>query len=359
MILASAARMIAQAAVACGFIPLVIDLYGDKDTQQYALAHAKVASLSIEDISGPVENFIHHHNVRYAVYGSGLESFPETLEYLTGKLTVFGNTPGTFNLCQSKDFFSILKRLDISYPETVYVPPEARNKIWLEKAWQRQGGYGVKFYDGRSVAGVHEVFWQHYINGSSHSVLFLSNGRSTKIIGFNTQWSENADSAGKTFFFSGIINDLACADHIKPKLEDYVLSLAKELNLTGVNSLDFMLFKDQIFVTEINARPPYSAQLYSLPWFQLHIKSCLGELPDELPKQTDKAGGRIIYAQKDISIPENFDWPPECFDIPQPKALIRTGQPICSIIARAKTQSQVVHKLQILQHVIVNQLQQK
>lgn len=351
--------MIAQAAFESGFIPLTIDLFEDRDTRQFAVVHGKVASVSIAYIKGYIEQFILEHNVRYAVYGSGLENFPETLEYLANTLTVLGNAPDTFNLCQSKDLFSVLKRLDISHPETVYVPPDTRNKTWLEKAWQRQGGYGVKFYDGRSKSNAEKVFWQQYIKGSCHSVLFLSNGSSAKIIGFNSQWFVKPDFPDQAFIFTGIINDLECSEPVKHTLENYVTSLTKELKLIGLNSLDFMLFKGQVYVIEINARPPFSLQLYLLPLFQLHIRACLGELPDELPVQTDIAGIQIIYAPKDVVIPENVDWLQECSDIPQSNALIRTGQPICSIMARAKTQLQVVQKLQILQQVIVNQLKQK
>lgn len=351
--------MLAHAALQSGFTPLTIDLFEDRDTQQFALAHTKAASLSVADIAGRVENFIRMYGIRYAVYGSGLESFPETIDYLNKKLIVLGNSSVTFALCQSKAFFSILERLDIVYPSVSFSAPENPKIPWLEKDWQRQGGSGVRFYRREQASLPHKAYWQHFIDGSSHSVLFLSNGKSAKIAGFNTQWHSKPEDKEACLAFGGVINHLECSRQIKLKLADITIKLSLEFNLIGLNALDFMIFEDEILVLEINARPSFSMQLYSAPLFYWHTQACLGSLPDELPIENEIKGIQLVYAQNDVHIGEHFEWPPEIRDIPQPGSLIRTGQPICSIMARAKTPPLVVLKLQLLQQFIVNQLQQK
>ena len=96
LIIASSARMLAQAAKKSGVKSLVIDVFADGDTQQYAQSYRQVASLSEQDITPAVEYFIIHYGVTSVVYGSGFEYYPDSLSYLARRLVVFGNSIDVF-----------------------------------------------------------------------------------------------------------------------------------------------------------------------------------------------------------------------------------------------------------------------
>jgi len=124
LIVASSGRMLAQAAKNAGMKPLVIDLFADLDTQQYAEAFKQVSSLAEKQLTPAVDYFIEHYAVAHIIYGSGFEYYPESLCYIGSGLLVFSNTPDTFAKVQDKPvFFSSLDKLNIPYPDVCVCAP--------------------------------------------------------------------------------------------------------------------------------------------------------------------------------------------------------------------------------------------
>ena len=58
LIIANSGRMLAQAAKNVGLKPLVIDIFADIDTRQYAYAFQQVTSLSEQDLIPVIDHFI-------------------------------------------------------------------------------------------------------------------------------------------------------------------------------------------------------------------------------------------------------------------------------------------------------------
>ena len=105
LIIAGSGRMLAQAASAAGLKPLVIDLYADLDTQNYAQDFKKIPSLAVEHLAPSVDYFIKRYAVSAVIYGSGFEYYPESLHYLAERLRVLGNTPDVFIRLHDKPAF--------------------------------------------------------------------------------------------------------------------------------------------------------------------------------------------------------------------------------------------------------------
>ncbi|MFA5982502.1 MAG: ATP-grasp domain-containing protein [Methylococcaceae bacterium] len=359
LIIASSARMLAQSAHQVGIKVLVIDLFADLDTQGYAYDIYKAASLALADIKAILIGFSERYRVRHIVYGSGVEGFPESLDYLQKHFEILGNSAEVFYRVQDKvAFFSTLGRLQITFPPVSFTPP-LEAAYWLEKPHLGQGGYGIKHYAGLSdkpAGNKLKVYWQQYLQGSSHSVLFLANGKKSKPIGFNLQWTQVI--AGQDFVFAGVITDDLLPETIKAKLAIWLAQLTAIYALKGLNSLDFIYAGQSLYVLEINPRPSASMQLYNQNIMQGHLQACLGLGLGESYVEHNHCGYQIVYAQKDSIIPAQFQWPTECKDIPQAGALIRIGQPICSMIARAKSQDQVFLQLQNIQQQILKKLQE-
>lgn len=356
LVIASSARMLAQAAKAAGFRPLVIDLFADQDTRACTEACWRVDSLAKAGITAAVDDFIQRYGVAQVVYGSGFEYCPDSLHYLGSRLKILGNQVDAFIGTQHKEaFFSCLDALNIPYPDVSFDAP-ASGGDWLIKPHQGQGGIGIERYHAESQPSA-SVYWQRYVEGTQNSVLFLADGKNVQVIGFNRQWTMALDDT-RTFVFSGIINDSQLQEEHKVLIVDWLKKLVPVFGLKGLNSLDFIQAEGQSYVLEINARPSASMQLYDQDLLLRHIKTSQGELADYPSVQVGYTGYQIIYAQTPLRIPQPFAWPPWCMDRPEAGALIGIKQPICSIIAHSKKSRQVLEKLAIRQQIIVNKLNQ-
>ena len=354
LIIANSGRMLAQAAVEAGFKPLVIDLYADLDTQKYATDYQQVSDLSLSNLEPVIAEFIRQYAVTAVVYGSGFEQYPASLAYLMQKFTVWGNSTDSFVKTQDKpEFFNVLTQLDIPYPTVSFNPPVKDEHDWLIKPLQGQGGLGISHYSPNDTNKT-GVYWQQFILGAAHSVLFLANCQSAQIIGFNTQWVDHTHNI-EPFIFSGVINKTDLSDAQQKVVVQWLQKLVPVFSLKGLNSLDFIATEHALYVLEINPRPSASMQLYDADLLTRHINSCRGEL-SPLPTEAHYTAYQIVYAPYDLNIPEAFKWPEDCADLPKVGVTCRKGQPICSIIAHHEQAHLLKDALKIKQHNLIKGL---
>ena len=346
--------MLAQAACKVGIKPLVIDLWGDQDTRKYAEDMQKIPTLAAGHLLPAIDYFLGRYPVVCAVYGSGFEMYPECLKLMGDRLILLGNSPEVFARLHDKPaFFPLLTALQIPYPEVSFYTPD-QEENWLIKPMQGQGGVGIKRYRMGEIVDLLS-YWQKYQEGEPHSVLFLADGKNSQLIGFNKQWTI-ALNARDEFIFSGIINSADLSIGQKKQLSAWVAKLVAALSLKGLCSLDFIQSGNNCYVLEINPRPPASMQLYDADLLTRHIKACQGELLDYQLDQLGFTGYQIVYAQQDMQIPDDFEWPEGIVDIPNVGSIISIGQPICSIIDHSKEPDKVLEQLRIRQELIINQL---
>jgi methenyltetrahydromethanopterin cyclohydrolase len=350
--------MLAQAAEKTGLKPLVIDLFADLDTQGYAVDFCQVKSLAENDLAPAVDYFIERYAASHAIYGSGFESYPESLYYLNSRLMLLGNHPDVFaRLLDKQAFFSTLDQLSIPHPEVVFSAPVDCGDDWLLKPMQGQGGVGIKRYQAGDKAKT-SVYWQKFQVGRSHSALFLADGGKIQVIGFNTQWSVRL-SETEEFVFSGVINSTNLADGHKAEIMGWLRQLVPAFGLKGLNSLDFIHADGCSYVLEINPRLSASMQLYDQDLLDRHVGAASVALSLEVGrlKPPPQSGYQVVYADHDLIIPEQFKWPEWCMDLPEFGSFIPTGQPICSIIANQKNSRSVAEQLLTKQQLILSKLE--
>lgn len=349
LIIANSARYLAQAATINAFKPLVIDVFADSDTQQYAVEYKKLNSLSLAEIIPAVTYFKQRYAVVFCLYGSGFENFGDSLYYLHQHFLLLGNDAETFNTVQDKTrFFSLLTALSIPYPETRFSPPDNMAN-WLIKPLRGQGGMGITPYHPRQ--NIIASYWQRQQIGSVHSVLFLADAKDSRVIGFNTQWSINLGN-GQEFMFSGIINSSLLTEEHKHTVLTWLKRLIPALKLMGLNTLDFIYHNNTCYCLEINPRLSASVQLYSPDILLAHCHNSL----DYSVIPPHYCAYYIIYAPQDIIIPAHINWTDNCVDIPSAGVCCRTRQPICSIIASGSSVQAVFERVQQQQQFIFSQL---
>ena len=357
LIVAGSGRMLAQAAKQAGLKPLVIDLFADLDMQGYAEDFRQVKSLAEPDLTPAVDYFIERYAVTRVIYGSGFEYYPESLCYLNDRLIMLGNHPGVFARQQDKQaFFSTLNQLNIPYPEVVFSAPDCSGG-WLLKPMQGQGGAGIKRYHADEEAE-NSVYWQKVQSGAPHSVLFLADWQQVQTIGFNRQWAVRL-SETQEFVFSGVVNNADLPEAHKGLITDRLKQIVPLFELRGLNSLDFIYEDDCSYVLEINPRPSASMQLYDQDLLSRHIQASTRTASfatGTLSLSAYSTGYQVVYAEHDFIIPDYFEWPPWCMDLPKPGNMCRAGQPICSIIAHQKNSRSVVELLLAKQQLIISKL---
>ncbi|MCF7964837.1 MAG: ATP-grasp domain-containing protein [Methylobacter tundripaludum] len=357
LIVAGSGRMLAQAAKNAGLKPLVIDLFADLDTQDCAEDFRQVKSLAEQDLAPAVDCFIERYAVTHAIYGSGFECYPESLYYLNNRLIILGNHPDVFARQLDKPaFFSTLDQLNIPYPELVFSVPEYVDD-WLLKPMQGQGGVGIKRYHADDETK-EPVYWQKFQAGTPHSVLFLADGQQMQVIGFNRQWPVCL-SETQEFVFSGVVNRCDLSDVHKAVITDWLEQMVPAFRLKGLNSLDFIHADDCGYVLEINPRPSASMQLYDQDLLSRHIQACLGRnsVAYCAAWRDYHSAYQVVYADHDLTIPDRFEWPDWCMDLPKPGNMCRAGQPLCSIIAHQKNSRSVVEQLRTKQQLIISKLE--
>lgn len=355
LIVAGSGRMLAQAAKNAGLKPLVIDLFADLDTQDYAEDYRQVQSLAEQDLAPAVDYFVERYAVNHVIYGSGFECYPESLYYLNSRLIILGNHPDVFARQLDKPaFFSTLDRLNIPYPEVVFSMPDCSGD-WLCKPMQGQGGVAIKRHHTHGDTN-ERVYWQKFQTGIPCSALFLADGLQVQIIGFNSQWPVCL-SETQEFVFSGVINSCDLSDQNKTVVTGWLKQMVRVFGLKGLNSLDFIHADDCSYVLEINPRPSASMQLYDQDLLIRHIQAYLGRNNVAYCGAYHAAGYQVVYAGQDLIIPDQLVWPPWCMDLPKPGDMCRAGQPLCSIIAHQKNSRSVVEQLRTKQQLIISKLE--
>jgi predicted ATP-grasp superfamily ATP-dependent carboligase len=332
---------------------LVIDCFADCDTQAITDAIVQLPSLALPLLQPAVDLLVKNYPVSDVIYGSGFETYPESLDYLRSRFNLIGNSPETFRCLLDKPaFFALLEVLQIPYPPVRFSPPEL-TETWLLKPQQGQGGVGIRFYQADSVVNTGD-YWQKFQSGTAHSVLFLADGQQARVLGFNQQWTQSLEN--QPFAFAGIstVSDLSPAQ--QTQVSDWLAMLVPALSLKGLNSLDFIQDGQYLVVLEINPRLSASVQLYAGDWFRWHWLASQGQLPDVDFKQQTYAAYQIVFAERDVQIPGCFRWPEGCCDLPPASALVRKGEPICSIIAHQTCPDQLRQTLLSTQQLILKGL---
>ncbi|CCE24105.1 conserved protein of unknown function [Methylotuvimicrobium alcaliphilum 20Z] len=332
MIIANSGRMLAEAACRSGFIPWVIDLFADQDTLKYSERVFRIEALDEPFLKAIVADFSSLNPMSPAVYGSGLEHYPKALELISCECELVGNDIKTVRLIQQKKcFFELLDHLEINYPRVSFTEPKGAEQ-WLVKSESGEGGHGIRLFRN-GMPTQRNMYWQKYIEGTACSALFLADGKNIRIIGFHAQWCENLN-ADQPFLFAGVINRCPLSAEQADIIHSWITALVRAIPLKGLNTLDFIIQGERIYVLEVNPRPSASMQLYDGDLFGAHLNACRGILDNTNFTSRTVCAYRIIYADRSITIPDAFCWPKACRDLPIAGSIIRKGQPICSIIAR-------------------------
>ncbi|MCG7945475.1 MAG: ATP-grasp domain-containing protein [Candidatus Thiodiazotropha taylori] len=364
LILGNSGRAMAESAARGGYQVTVLDWFCDQDTLAVADCWPVSQGFMQQDLDMFVDEIVTHlpKQVIGLVFGAGLEASSPLLNSLSKYLPIHGNDPDVFEvLSKPRQFFSLLNRLRIPYPEVSFYPPyQVDEKSWLIKRAGSCGGQGVAYFDPQHSAADYSCYYQKYIPGEVLSVLFIADGKRHRVIGYNRLGVEAANPPAP-FLYRGAIGQKTLTGKLRRQLDSIIESLVSALSLRGINGIDFVLNESGALVIDVNPRPPATLELYEHlltdGWIRHHIEACRGSLP-VVPMLGSPSvhGHMIVYAPKTFQMPLTIDWPDWARDRPAAGARIVAGQPLCSLFAEAGGTEKVEQLLESYQDEIFHRI---
>jgi len=341
IVVAYSARALASSAAHAGFAPLAIDVFGDDDMRETSLASVKLEGglsdgLKLEQVAGAVESLISAYGPVGLVYGAGFEHQPETIAAIALKVRVFGNDAETLN--RAKDPIALARICEtnsVRHPPVRFAPPDDP-ALWFVKQRGGAGGAHIAAAHGASYASP-ERYFQRRVAGSSVSALFLASERRAEIIGLSMQWT--APTPTSPFRYGGAAGPVEIDPQQTGEIAHAVAAMASELDLVGLNSADFLVSDDAVWLIEVNPRPGATLDVFDShddPLFARHVAACEGRLKPTSPRLELKAA-EIVYAPCDIVIRERGNWPDWAVDRSAPGTRIGAGEPLCTALASGAT----------------------
>ena len=353
LIIALSARPFVVAARRAGYIVSAIDAFADKQT----LALADKVMVVGHDEHGfnaaAMLNALYALNVKQYVgfiYGSGFEAQPELLQKLTQILPLIGNAASTVKAVKSVEFFAELDSLNIKHPKIYDVLPvnAINHGAYLKKFAGGCGGTHIRVAETAQKLAPDYYFQQH-ISGLAESLLFIADGKEIVVIGFNEQWLNPTKTM--PYRYGGAVGNVALPIDVQQQLIEAAQKITRKFGLIGLNSLDAIIEKtvsqaDIAHVLEINPRLSATVDLYEeANLIDVHVKTILmhslkySELLATIKKSQQSKAQAIVYAEFNMQVPAQFDWPDWALDTPysanQSHMKILTAEPICTVIAHA------------------------
>ena len=367
LVVATSGRAIAQGLISLGNSVAVVDGFADCDTLAAATETIKVkrthTGLDSSETLQAVRNLQSKINFTGLFFDSAIESNPSLLNEIKIR-PIFGNSSQSIEACKNpKVFFATLDQCSIPHPETIVTSEsvEALAGDWLVKTANSNGGLGViPVVDKQeNILDLTEgQYLQKKLEGISFSLTFLANKEEILVLGCNAQWHTKLNDS-MPFVYSGAINNVKLNDDAKKTAQQYARILAKQFDLVGINSVDFIYLDNTVYVLEINPRFPATYDLYETKYGELmkeHIEVCTTNiLPAKIRPPLLRAHA-IVYAPNDISIAADMAWPLWSSDRPHPGEVIYHNEPVCNVFAGGQNSVQVYEMIVRRKQSIISKL---
>ncbi len=343
LIAAFSGRSLAQSARRAGYEPLVVDAFGDLDTQEAALDFrvldgvmetgfrtkpliAALEYLSRSASSKPIG----------LVLGSGFEDKPRLVAALASRFRLLGSDAATYKACKDPtSFFATLDGLGIPHPETRLTPPNDPTG-WITKRIGGSGGRHIRVCHGPQRIKPRRYF-QKLVDGNriSAGAVFA---KDKNLVSLTRQWI--SPSAEHPFRFGGCVSMPAVDERLRRQIAQSAERVATELNLIGLASFDFIVSAGVPYLLEVNPRPGASLDILDDggELFAAHIAVWTGanNFPGQEIARAAKAIA-ILHADRGPITLGQTPWPNWSADRGAPGTFGPRGAPLATAFAEAST----------------------
>ncbi len=342
-----------QAALQAGFEVIAIDAFCDVDTQQLA---KKVLQVPIENGQFAAESFLQalqkldlSNNLDTYLglcFGAGFEAQPDLLTEIAKHIPIIGNSAHSVKSCKNPQLLAEFSaNMWVAMPATQFERP-SDSLNWLQKHIGGSGGAHIRSVLPLDLPSNSPIYYQKIQPGLPVSCLFLADGDNTQVIGFNEQLCNRTNLL--PYRYGGAVSHVILPEAVKVTIEQFVQAASQHFGLKGLNSADFIVDGDEVYVLEINPRLSASLDCYKAKkgdLFAAHVAAGLGNLKDWPVVDKQSRAHFVVYAHEALSVPATMDWPDWVRDIPQPNSEIAADAPICTVVAEARTAKRTKQKL--------------
>ena len=345
IIAAISSRAYVQAAFAAGFDVIAIDAFADVDTQaqckQVFQLAVKNGQFDAQQLIATLNKIDLNHCLGLC-FGAGFEAQPDLLSAICEHIPLLGNAPETVVACKNPQLLAEFCAANhIAMPAIQFTRP-INTLGWLQKQIGGSGGAHIKPVLPLEILNNQVVYYQKVQAGTPYSCLFLAHQKNTQVIGFNEQWCTpaNMPDSVQPYRFGGAVSHAELNESVKKVISEIVAKATAFFGLNGINSCDFLLHDNAIYMLEINPRLSATVGLYACKkgnLFAAHVQACEGNLQCWPVVEKQAHAMHIVYANNTANVPIDMDWPDWVSDIPQPNSEIPAGAPICTVLADARS----------------------
>ena len=346
LIAALSGRALATAAKRAGYLPYVVDGFGDADLAEIAAAHrvvpkalsrgftAKSLIPLLEDVAE--EALIEGHIPMGLVLGAGFEDRPNLVLNVARTQQLLGCTGETIFACKDPGrFFNLLADKGIPHPGTTLERPNAPEG-WLSKRIGGSGGRHIRRL-AETQAGRRLRYFQKALEGTVVSATALTSPRGAAFA-FAQPWCSPTEK--EPFRYGGIVGIDDLDADLEARLVDTCRSLIDPLALVGLVSFDFLVAPDgEIFLLEINPRPGAALDIFeddAGTLFASHVAACTGRdgigLLQAKWSPKPRAAGYLYADAGPINIALD-SWPEWVCDRPATGSTVAAGAPVATVTA--------------------------
>jgi uncharacterized protein len=344
LIAAFSGRALAQSARRAGYMPLVVDAFGDLDTRAAAhgfeiIPDAMQTGFRAKPLLAALDRLVASAPSKPIglVLGSGLEDKPRLWDILDKRHGILGCNAETVRACKDPQiFFPVLDELGIPHPETRMTPPE-KPEGWISKRIGGSGGRHIRHATANALAKPRRYF-QRLIDGEriSISAVVASDGISTSA---SQQWC--APTSALPFRYGGAVSLPESSTATRLSMLTSIDKLARGLELNGLASFDFIVSGGIAYLLEINPRPGATIDIFDQDQgslFQSHVAACQSQLIERRGSDTEiyKAAA-ILHADRGALRLGDFAWPEWAADRGATGTHIPLGAPIATVFTDAET----------------------
>lgn len=335
-------RALAQSARRAGFVPLVVDGFGDEDMRAAAgdsehLPEIVTQGFTARALTAALDRLAEAAATPPVglVLGAGFEDVPALVGRLEERYTLLGCAAETIR--GAKDpvaLASLLRGRGIAHPETRIEAPDD-TAGWLTK---RIGGTGGTHILPAKPAARSGRYFQREIAGVPVSALGIV-GASDCAFAFSRQWT--AAGGPRPYRYGGATGSLELDADLEARLIEIALELSRDLSLIGLVSLDFIITPDATPVLlEINPRPGATVDVFddeAGTLFKAHLAASrgTGSLDAYFAAWSPPVARAVayLYADRGDLVVPHVDWPDWALDRPPAGRSISRHQPIATVTA--------------------------
>ena len=343
LIAAFSARALAASAKRAGYLPLVVDCFGDLDTGEFAYASRCLpARVQTGFIARPLIAALDELIAEAPrppiglVLGSGFECNPRLVTRLAARYRLIGNGPEVIERTKNPaSFFAALDKLGIRHPETRLTPPE-ETAGWLMKRIGGSGGLHIVDCPAAPRPDPRRYF-QRKARGEAISLLGVIAKRGCAFAA-SRQWT--SPLARRPYRYGGAAGSLVLEPDLEARLIEACLTLSHEIDLVGLVSFDFLVAYGDAQLLEVNPRPGATLDVFddgAGSMFHAHVEAAGGGdsatyLKDSWRPPVARASA-FLYADQGVVNVTSFEWPRWAFDRPKAGTVVAKHQPLATVIA--------------------------